>query len=117
MSIYVDNRQPTEDDIEKVAASILKHLMANPNEWHDALSEQLSMGRPEGIGEALMERDWVSVGRNCGLAALGKISEDAHDMAESWLHDELSKWQKKRLADWYPVRYPMASREQHWEMM
>ena len=104
---------PTPEEIAPVAASILKHLTANPNEWHGALSESAGHGKPALLGEALRDGDLLEAGRLAKDAALAQLAEDANELAESWLVDDLTSWDKKRLAEWRPVKYASLGKRYH----
>ena len=104
---------PTPEEIAPVAASILTYFKANPNEWHEAMSEATGNGKPAGLGEALRDGDLLEAGRLAHEAALAKLSEDADKLAESWLVDGLTQWDRQRLAEWRPVKYGMLGKRYH----
>ncbi len=104
---------PTPEEIAPVAASILAYLKANPNAWHEALSECAEHGKPSRLGEALRDGDLLEAGRLAHEAALEKLSEDADELAESWLVDDLTQWDRQRLAEWRPVKYGMLGKRYH----
>jgi hypothetical protein len=108
-----ENFDPTPEEIAPVAASILAYFKANPNAWHEALSECAEHGKPSRLGEALRDGDWTEAGRLAHEAALSKLTEDADDLAESWLVDSLTIWDKKRLAEWRPVKYASLGKRYH----
>lgn len=104
---------PTPEEIAPVAASILAYLKANPNAWHEALSECAEHGKPSWLGGALRDGDLLEAGRLAHEAALDKLSEDADELAESWLVDALTSWDKQRLAEWRPVKYASLGKRYH----
>lgn len=108
-----ENFDPTPEEIAPVAASILKHLRANPNAWHEALSESVECGEPAGLGEALRDGDLLEAGRLAQEVALAKLQEDADELAEGWLIDDLTDWDKQRLAEWRPVKYASLGKRYH----
>lgn len=108
-----ENYDPTPEEIAPVAASILAYLKANPNAWHEALSECAEHGKPSHLGEALRDGDWLEAGRLAHEAALTKLSEDADAMAESWLVDFLTAGNKRRLSEWRPVKYASLGKRYH----
>lgn len=104
---------PTPEEIAPVAASILAYFKANPNAWHEALSECAEHGKPSRLGEALRDGDLLEAGRLAQEAALAKLSEDANELAESWLVDGLTQRGKQRLAEWRPVKYASLGKRYH----
>lgn len=104
---------PTPEEIAPVAASILAYFKANPNAWHEALSECAEHGKPSRLGEALRDGDWLEAGRLAHEAALAKLREDADELAQSWLVDDLTAWNKQRLAEWRPVKYASLGKRYH----
>ena len=104
---------PTPEEIAPVAKSILAYFTANPNAWHEALSEAAEHGKPSRLGEAMRDGDWNEAGRLACEAALAKLSEDADELAESWLVDGLTSWDKKRLSEWRPVKYASLGKRYH----
>lgn len=104
---------PTPEEIAPVAASILKLLCANPTVWHEALTEAASNGKPAGLGEALRDGDLLEAGRLARDSALAQLTEDANELAESWLVDALTSWDKQRLAAWRPVKYASLGKRYH----
>lgn len=104
---------PTPEEIAPVAASILAYFKANPNAWHEALSDAASHGKPSRLGEALRDGDLLEAGRLAHEAATAKLSEDANELAESWLVDALTSWDKQRLAAWRPVKYASLGKRYH----
>ena len=113
MSALPAQREPTEVQINAVAASILAHLKLSATEWHEALSDRLGAGKPPRLGEALRDGDDAEAGRLAREAALSKLAEDAEDMAERWFYDNFTEWERKRLALWRPVRFASLGRAYH----
>lgn len=107
------DREPTEAEIEAVSASILAHLSQSATEWHEALSDAISLGTPAGLGEALRDGRISKVGMLAHKAAVEKLTEDATDLANDWLADDLTTNAKIRLAQWRPVRFATLGREYH----
>lgn len=104
---------PTPEEIAPVATSILAYFKANPNAWHEALSDSAEQGKPSGLGEALRDGDLLEAGRLAHAAALAKLTQDATELAESWLVDGLTRWDKQRLAEWRPVRFASLCKRYH----
>jgi hypothetical protein len=104
---------PTPEEIAPVAASILAYFKANPNAWLQATGECAEHGKPAGYGEAMRDGDWLEAGRLAHESALAKLTEDADELAESWLVDGLTSWDKQRLAEWRPVKFASLGKRYH----
>lgn len=106
-------REPSDEEIATVAASILAYLKGDANAWHETLAEAMAHGKPAAIGEALRDGDLLEAGRMGHEAVLAKFSEDASQLAEDWLNDCLTAWDKQRLGGWRPVRFASLGRRYH----
>lgn len=99
--------------IETVAGSILALLIASPAERLSALKESLDNADYPELGVALLDGDFTEAGRIANKAALEQLKEDADELAERWLNDDLTSWDKKRLAEWRPVKYASLGKRYH----
>ena len=100
-------------DVERVAARIHEHLILSPAERLSALKESLDNADYPQLGMALFAGDFTEAGRIADKAAREQIKEDAAELAERWLNDDLTSWDMKRLADWAPVKYACLGKRFH----
>jgi hypothetical protein len=104
---------PAPQDVARIAARILAHLMACPAERLGALKESLDNADYPELGVALLEGDHAEAGRIADKAARDQLTEDAAELAERYLNDDLTSWDKQRLAEWSPVKYASLGKRYH----
>lgn len=99
--------------IETVARRIRDHLLSNPEERLSALKEAMDNVDLPGLGMAMFTGDFAEAGRIADKAARDQIEDDAKELAESWLNDDLTSWDLLRLAEWRPIKYACLSKRYH----
>lgn len=107
------DQEPVPFDVQRVSERIHDFLILSPAERLSALKESLDNADYPQLGMALFAGDFTEAGRIADKAAREQIKEDAAELAQRYLDDDLTSWDKQRLADWPPVKYASLGKRYH----
>lgn len=105
------SRDPSDEEIAKVADSVEAYLMLDEAKWQEAAKDYLDYNIDEAFAVAMRAGQWADAGLILHQKTVEQLREHAVELATSWLNDELTIHQREVLSGWRPVKYASLGRK------